>query len=158
MSLISSWWLAQQEALTHRGEVAFKPSLGGLFAVGSIPSCNCLSARTGCWTIPECSGKVFKQMDGTGHWYKTHFFSGHSSLSAHSFEVCATEKSKTAEKHVFTHTTWSAATILHSKTFLFNNPGLQKALQCLIVGQPFFQAQEENKQIYHHSSLPRFQE
>lgn len=31
---------------------------------------------------------------------KLGFFSGHSPLSAHSFEVCATEESTTAEKHV----------------------------------------------------------
>lgn len=51
LSLLAGW--DSRGALTHGGEVAFKPSLGGLFAAGSIPSCNCLSALTGCLNTLE---------------------------------------------------------------------------------------------------------
>lgn len=57
-------------------------------------------------------------MDGTGHWNKTRFFSGHGSLSAHSFEVCATEESTTAEKHVLSYNIEHSNNIAQQDTFV----------------------------------------
>lgn len=130
LSLLAGW--EGRGALTHRREVALKPSLGGLFAAGSTPSCNCLSVLTGCLNTLEQFSEVFKQMDGTGHWNKPRF-----SLAAALFQHIPLKsvplRNQQQLRNMCYHTTLSAATALHSKMLLCNNPSLQQALQGLLL-------------------------
>jgi len=54
------------------------------------------------------------QVTGT----KLVFSPGHGSLSAHSFEVCATEESTTAEKHVLSYNTEHSSNIAQQDAFV----------------------------------------
>lgn len=129
LSLLAGW--EGRGALTHRREVALKPPLGGLCS-RLYSQCNCLPVLTGCLNTLEQFSKVFKQMDGTGHWNKPRF-----SLAAALFQHIPLKsvplRNQQQLRNMCYHTTQSAATALHSEMLLCNNPALQQALQGLLL-------------------------